>query len=158
MSKKAQSQEVIEALRELLLESKASTQDEIALALKTKGFELSQSKISRLLHKIGAIKVNNAKAESTYRLPHQYQLSHELADPLRGSVYAQLVLNISASDVLIVIHTVPSAASIVARLLDGHSVALEILGSLAGDDTVMVVPKSSKHIQSCLKKIRAILA
>ncbi|HYF97350.1 MAG TPA: ArgR family transcriptional regulator [Coxiellaceae bacterium] len=157
MSRKAQQRDVTEALRQLLAESKASTQDEIASTLAKQGFELSQSKISRLLHKVGAIKVNNAKGESSYRLPHEYRLSHELADPLKSSIYNQLVINIANSDVLIVIKTIPSAASMVARLLDHHAVELEILGTLAGDDTVMVVPKLSKRIPEILKAIKELL-
>jgi len=157
MSKKAHQQDVTEALRLLLSESKASTQDEIATALSKEGFELSQSKISRLLHKIGAIKVNNTKGESSYRLPHEYRLSHELADPLTSPIYSQLVINIAASDVLIVIHTIPSAASMVARLLDHNHVELEILGTLAGDDTVVAIPKSSKQIPGIMKGIKQLL-
>lgn len=157
MSRKADQPDITEALRQLLADSKASTQDEIANALSAEGFKLSQSKISRLLHKVGAIKVNNAKGQSSYRLPHEYRLSHELADPLSSPIYGQLVINISASDVLIVLRTVPSAASMVARLLDHNSVDLEILGTLAGDDTVMVVPKSSKQIPEILNAIKKFL-
>ncbi len=155
MSRKPNQKDVTEALRRLLAESKASTQDEIANVLAKDGFELSQSKISRLLHKVGAIKVNNAKGESSYRLPHEYRLSHELADPLSSPVYSQLVINVTASDVLIVLRTVPSAASMVARLLDHHAAELDILGTLAGDDTVMVVPKESQLIAQIMKNINA---
>lgn len=157
MPRKADQPDVIEALRQLLADSKASTQDEIATALSQEGFTLSQSKISRLLHKVGAIKVNNAKGQSSYRLPHEYRLSHELGNPLSSPIYGQLVINISASDVLIVLRTVPSAASMVARLLDHHSVDLEILGTLAGDDTVVVMPKSSKQIPEILNAIKKFL-
>ena len=158
MPKKAVQQDITEALRRILAESKASTQDEIASVLGQEGFELSQSKISRLLHKVGAIKVNNAKGESSYRLPHEYRLSHELGDPISGPIYSQLIINIDASDVLIVLHTVPSAAPMVARILDHNAVELEILGTLAGDDTVMVVPKSSQLIPVILKKVKELLA
>lgn len=157
MNKKIQQQDLADALRRILSESKASTQDEIALALRAQSFELSQSKISRLLHKIGAIKVNNAKGVSSYRLPHEYKLSHELAEPISGSVYSQFIINISASDTLIVIRSIPSAASMVARVLDHHAIELELLGTLAGDDTVVAIPKSSKRIASSLKAIKKLL-
>ncbi len=151
------SENVIQALRELLVEGKISTQDELAQALRDRGLELSQSKISRLLNKVGAIKVNNTAGESCYRLPHEYHLAHEMAESQAGAFYSELVINIASNESVILIRTIPSAASLVARLLDYRSVELNLLGTLAGDDTVLVIPKSHALIPEILASIKLLL-
>ncbi|MFN4174313.1 MAG: arginine repressor, partial [Parachlamydiaceae bacterium] len=59
MDKKTESK-LIDALKSLLLEREASTQESLCLSLEKAGFEINQSKVSRLLRKIGATKIVNA--------------------------------------------------------------------------------------------------
>jgi transcriptional regulator of arginine metabolism len=145
------------ALRQLLLEGKAGTQEAICEALGKQGFKINQSKVSRLLGKIGAIKVTQPTGSNIYRLPHEHALAHELQYSPTQAAAKQCIIDITSNSVLIVIHTTPGAAALVARELDRHHLDLNILGSIAGDDTIFVAPKDSNKISQVVEGIKAVL-
>jgi transcriptional regulator of arginine metabolism len=145
------------ALRQLLLEGSASTHEDICNSLEKQGFSVNQPKISRLLHKIGAIKVTDPDGQNIYRLPHAHGLMHELNTPAAKFPLKQSIINIDHNTALIVIHTLPGAAALVAREIDLHHSNLGILGSIAGDDTIFIAPKEAKNIKQIIEKIRSIL-
>ncbi|MBS0856457.1 MULTISPECIES: transcriptional regulator ArgR [unclassified Tatumella] len=131
-------EDLIRAFKALLKEEKFSSQGEIVVALQDDGFtNINQSKVSRMLTKFGAVRTRNAKMEMVYCLPA------ELGVPTTSSPLKNLVLDIDYNDALIVIHTSPGAAQLIARLLDSLGKAEGILGTIAGDDTIFVTPSRS---------------
>ncbi|PJD90726.1 MAG: ArgR family transcriptional regulator [Legionella sp.] len=130
-----------QVLRDILLEGTARTQLEIQHALERQGISSSQSKISRLLHQIGAVKLVDNQGKTQYRLPHEVGLIHELTSPQEKVLIRQWVLSVVANETTIIIHTTPGAAGMVARIIDQHRIDLNILGTIAGDDTIFVAPK-----------------
>ncbi|MDF7651795.1 MULTISPECIES: transcriptional regulator ArgR [Pantoea] len=130
--------DLIKAFKALLKEEKFSSQGEIVQALQEDGFEnINQSKVSRMLTKFGAVRTRNAKMEMVYCLPA------ELGVPTTTSPLKNLVLDIDYNDALVVIHTSPGAAQLIARLLDSLGKAEGILGTIAGDDTIFITPARS---------------
>ena len=142
-----------QVLREILLEGNARTQFEIQQELERLGISSSQSKISRLLHQIGAIKLVDNQGKTQYRLPHEVGLIHELTSPQEKIVIRQWVLSVVANETLITIHTTPGAAGMVARIIDQHKSNLDVLGTIAGDDTIFVAPKNNTKIDKTIKMI-----
>ncbi len=131
MRSSAKQEELVKAFKSLLKEEKFSSQGEIVQALQEEGFEnINQSKVSRMLTKFGAVRTRNAKMEMVYCLPA------ELGVPTTSSPLKNLVLDIDYNDAVVVIHTSPGAAQLIARLLDSLGKAEGILGSIAGDDTI----------------------
>ena len=127
--------DLIKAFKALLKEEKFSSQGEIVQALQEDGFEnINQSKVSRMLTKFGAVRTRNAKMEMVYCLPA------ELGVPTATSPLKNLVLDIDYNEALVVIHTSPGAAQLIARLLESLGKAEGILGTIAGDDTIFITP------------------
>ena len=62
-----------------------------------------------------------------------------------------LLIDIEANESMIVLHTSPGSASLVARHLDSMRSSLDILGTIAGDDTIFIAPTSSRLIKSIIK-------
>jgi len=141
-----------EDLRELLKKGTVATQEEICHQLQIRGHDINQSKASRLLRKIGAVKSRNEYGHIVYRLPK------EPAPPHSADLLLNLIIDIVANEQLIVVHCHPGSASMVARLLDYHMEKTEIIGTVAGDDTILVVPKSIKRIDQTLDSIKNVLA
>lgn len=137
---------ITQLLREILVEGKARTQSEIQQELERQGVASSQPKISRLLHQIGAVKLIDSHGKTQYRLPHEVGLIHELTSPQEKTLIRQWVLDVIANDTLIIIHTSPGAAGMVARIIDQHRNDLGILGTIAGDDTIFVAPKNNNRL------------
>lgn len=149
MGQKTRIEDVIKAL---LLSDTLGTQEELAAALEQQGYVVNQSKISRLLRKLGAVKITNEKKQIVYSLPR------EPAPPTSKNILSQLIINITHNETLIVIHTNPGSASMVGRLLDHNREDLRILGTVAGDDTVFIAPESVRQINKTLQAIESFLA
>jgi len=143
--------ELIDDLRRLLIEGKVATQEEVCEALETLGHSVNQSKISRLLRKVGAVKSKNEQGQIVYRLPI------EPAPPTTSSQLSSLIVDVDANEYMIIVYTCPGAAQVVARLLDHHKKSMQILATLAGDDTIFVAPKSINNIAYSVKEIKKLL-
>ena len=136
----------LEALRELLNQGKLSTQDELREELEAQEFSVTQSTISRDLRRLGAVRAVDSNGQTVYRL------SDEVAAPVPTTALRELVVEIATNEMMIVIHTTPGSASLIARHLD-HYKPGGILGTLAGDDTIFVAPASVKNIRATIKAI-----
>lgn len=119
-------------LQQLILSKEFSSQNEICDTLVKLGYEASQSKVNRLLKKMGAFKVKNNNNVFVYKI------RNEEAPPLMSDNVTSLVIRVIANETTVVIETVPGAAQIVARVLDYNKNSFEILGIVAGDDTLFV--------------------
>lgn len=145
------SDEIIFVLRNLLTRGVARTQEDLRIALAKEGFEVNQSKISRLLKKIGAAKTSNSAGDVIYRLPR------EPSPPGPQTTMAELIMDIVDNGQLIVIYTSPGSASMLARLLDHLPANAGVMATVAGDDTILVVPSRPVEIKEVLQRIRKVL-
>ncbi len=138
-------------LRELIREGSANNQEDLCKALKHKKFAVTQSTISRDLRRIGAIKIINKEGQTVYKLPddHQATLPPTVSHSLGG-----LLMGLHSNESIIVLHTAPGSASLVARHLDSMRAELGIMGTIAGDDAIFVAPISAKKIPSLIKRIK----
>ncbi|WP_150466840.1 ArgR family transcriptional regulator [Francisella sp. SYW-9] len=127
-------------LRQLILSKEFSSQNEICDTLEHLGYSASQSKVNRMLKKLGAIKIKNEKNTLVYKIPN------EPAPPIMTDNISSLVINVSANEAVVVIDTAPGAAQLVARTLDYNKNSFGIIGIVAGDDTVFVAPSTIKNI------------
>lgn len=140
---------MIEAFKALLKEECYGSQGEIVDALKEQGFtNVSQSKVSRMLSKYGAVRTRNARQEMVYCLPP------ELGIPSTRAPLNQLVLDIQHNDVMVIIRTTPGAAQLIARLLDSVGQKEGVLGTIAGDDTIFIAPMKVADIEFTLQNVR----
>ena len=152
MAQSSDQNTLLNALSEILRRGDAATQQEMCEELSQLGFSVNQSKISRLLTKLAAIKVKTAQGQTGYRLPK------ELAPPPSQTPLQLLILRIVTNENLVVIQTSPGSASLIARMLDYQNSESEILATLAGDDTIFVAPKSVKRIQAAFEEVKKLLA
>ena len=144
---------LVQAFKNLLKQEQFGSQGEIVDALKTEGFDnISQSKISRMLSKYGAVRTRNARQEMVYCLPA------ELGVPTAQSPLRQLVLEIEHNGIMIVIQTSPGAAQLIARLLDSLSKSDGVLGTIAGDDTIFIAPTDVNNINETIKTLECLFS
>ena len=130
------------ALRRLLSEGELSTQDELRAQLASQKFKVTQSTISRDLRRLGAVKAIDANGQTVYRLPEE-----GAAPVVAARRLADMLLDIEHNGSIIVMHTTPGSASLIARHLDQVRPG-GILGTIAGDDTIFVAPAAGKSLKS----------
>lgn len=146
-----QQDQLTEQFKALLKEERYGSQTAIVEELKEQGFtNISQSKVSRMLSKYGAVRTRNAKQEMVYCLPS------ELSVPSARSPVRQLVLEVEHNDVMVIIRTSPGAAQLIARLLDSVGRKEGVLGTIAGDDTIFIAPVKVANIDFTLQKVQAL--
>ncbi|TEA26876.1 transcriptional regulator ArgR [Candidatus Schmidhempelia bombi] len=134
--------------KELLRQETFSSQIEIVQALQQYGFEnINQSKVSRMLTKFGAVRTRNSKMQMVYCLPA------DISVPSTSSPLKNLVLDIDYNHSMVVIHTSPGAAQLIARLLDSIGKSEGILGSIAGDDTIFSTPTLNSTVEQLYQTI-----
>jgi transcriptional regulator of arginine metabolism len=124
-------------LAQLLETNAVTSQTQLVELLEAGGVRATQATVSRDLDELGAVKVRVPGGESVYAIP---ELPHERVAPedhLRRML-SDWVADIGCSANLIVLRTPPGSAHVVGSALDRSGLP-EILGTVAGDDTVLVV-------------------
>ena len=122
-------------LRSLLERKDLPSQAAIASHLASEGFDVTQATISRDLDAIGATRVK-ADGGSVYRVDAEGASSVD-----RSSLYQEVdefVTSITTSGILMVLKGPRGAAQFVSSLIDGAEVE-GVLGTFAGDDTILVI-------------------
>ncbi len=128
----------------LLSQGVTGNQAQLVLALKERGIDTTQSSVSRALKKINAVKGQDGSGNTVWALART-----ELKDI---GFFDSLVKSIAHNTQLIVIHTRPGTANTVAKFIDDHGFDL-VLGSVAGDDTIVIVPAQIDKIQETINEI-----
>jgi transcriptional regulator of arginine metabolism len=114
------------------------SQSDLVKQLKKAGFPVTQATASRDLEEIGAVRGRNSSGDSVYRISDSDDESISRAMP----VPSDLIISVESSGNLSVVRTPPGGAQLLASSLD-HSGISEIIGTIAGDDTVLVVSRKA---------------
>ena len=121
---------------ELVATRPLRTQEELAEALAQEGWEVTQSSVSRDIATLGLV-----KAEGIYQRPAAAHL-RDITDPNERRLAESLLSVDRAGDALLVLHTPPGEAQRVGSALDLLAWP-EIVGTLAGDDTIFVAARNA---------------
>jgi transcriptional regulator of arginine metabolism len=133
---------------ELISTRAVHTQDELADALSAEGWEVTQSSVSRDIATLRLVKVDGA-----YRRPPAGSLRS--ADPDQARIAESLLGVEPAGEALLVLHTPPGEANRVAVALDRLAWP-EVLGTIAGDDTIFIAVKDGTSQRRVLRELRRI--
>jgi transcriptional regulator of arginine metabolism len=118
---------------QLLRHRRVSSQEELARLLRRNGEQVTQATLSRDLEELGAVKLRE-NGGVVYRMPEEPPSNEER---LRH-IMQEFALDVEPSGNLVLVKTPPAGAGAVARAIDTAGLR-EIAGTIAGDDTVMVV-------------------
>ena len=121
----------------LLAEHGVTSQEQLVALLAAGGVTATQATTSRDLDDLGAIKVRGADGELIYAIPELPQDQRAPDDHLRRAM-ADWVVEIGHAGHLVVLRTPPGTANVVGSALDRAAMA-GVLGTVAGDDTLLVV-------------------
>jgi transcriptional regulator of arginine metabolism len=122
---------------QILEKSAVGSQQQLVELLAAAGVEATQATVSRDLEEIGAVKVRAAGGEPVYAVPDLPKDRVAPEDHLRR-VLGDWVVEVATSANLVVVRTPPGSAHVVASALDRAGLP-EILGTVAGDDTILVI-------------------
>ena len=138
MASKRQRQHVV---TQLLADNFVSSQEQLIALLKTEGIEATQATVSRDLDELGSVTVRVSGGTMVYAIPELPSEHHVHEDHLRR-VLGEWVVGVGVSRNIVMLKTPPGSAHVVASALDRAGLET-VLGTVAGDDTVMVVASES---------------
>ena len=129
------------------------SQSDLVVALKKNGYRVTQATASRDLEEIGAVRARSKDGESIYKITDSSDDALSRINP----VPSKLILSVDHSANLAVIHTPPGAAQFVASSLD-HATLTGVIGTIAGDDTIILVSKKATGGAQLAKELLAYAA
>ena len=142
-----------EKLLELISRYEIETQDELIDLLREHGYDVTQATVSRDIRELKIAKMTTGRGGYRYVLPRQatptagVHFSAALTDSITGVDYAQN---------LVVLRTYPGLASAVASGID-HMDLHQILGCVAGDDTILVVTRDNDCAETLAAQMHDLL-
>ena len=142
-----------EKIIELIQEYDIDTQEELAARLNEAGFKVTQATVSRDIRALKLMKVAGKVGKSRYAI--LTEPSAELGDKYTR-ILQDTLTSLDVGQNMLVIRTVPGMAMGVAAALDALKWK-EILGSIAGDDTVMCVARDAEQAEIVAEKLKGIL-
>ncbi|MDE7390169.1 MAG: arginine repressor [Lachnospiraceae bacterium] len=135
---------------ELIRTNEISTQDELLLRLKDSGHNVTQATVSRDIKELNLIKLMSKSGKYCYATS-----SSKPSDVKSNLVplFSSSVVSVEYAQNLVVIKTVPGMAQAVCTSIDAANFE-EIIGSIAGDDTIFLAAKSTETAISVSSKLK----
>ena len=130
------------------------TQEDLADALRQQRIKVTQATVSRDIKEMMLIKVPTG--DGRYRYAYPMQNTVIFTEERMRRLFADTVTDCDYSENLIVVKTLPGGASTVASALD-HANWSEVIGTLAGDDTILVIIKPKEATEKILKRLQEYL-
>jgi transcriptional regulator of arginine metabolism len=139
-------------IREIVSAHAVASQEELRQQLVRRGWEVTQSTLSRDLRELRLARIPDERGRARYSFPENGTGELDLARLER--MLPELLVSVEGVQVLVVARTMKSGAQPVAEALDQLEWP-DVAGTIAGDDTVLIICRSPEGRERVLKKLRA---
>ena len=141
------------AILDIIEKQDIETQEDLAEALRKRGINVTQATVSRDIKELRLLKV--LSAGGVYKYATADKAEHGLSDRLiRMLTYS--VLSITSANNLIVVKTLSGSANVAAEALDSLHWS-EVLGTLAGDNTILMIIRSNEEVPVIITRIQELM-
>ena len=140
---------------DLISRDDIETQEELAARLNEAGFKVTQATVSRDIRALKMTKVAGSNGKSRYAILEEH--TPDLLSDKYSRVLKDAVISMNIGQNIVVVKTIPGMAMAAAAALDAMKWP-EILGCIAGDDTIMCVVKTSEQASGVVQKLSGILS
>ena len=137
-------------IREIVESQSIQTQEELAEALRARGMVVTQATVSRDIKELMLIKVPTGDGRYRYALPAQE--NYAFTKERMRRIFNDTIIDCDYSENILVVRTLPGGANTVAAALD-YCKWPEIIGTVAGDDSILVVIKPKETAPVVRKRI-----
>ncbi len=143
-------------IRKLIAAQRIETQADLVAELRRQGVRVTQATVSRDIKRLGLVKVPSSNGRYRYAAPGTaVDPSPDAAQRLRGA-FAEYVTSVESALELILVKTEPGGAQPVAQAIDDMRWA-DVAGTVAGEDTIILVPRSRHASRSILQRLERLL-
>ena len=147
----------LEALRLIISSQQLGSQDELLTALQKEGFKLTQATLSRDLKQLKVAKAASMSGNYVYVLPNETMYKRvSTPNTIREMLKVPGFMSINFSGNIGIIKTRHGYASSIAWNIDNSDIS-EILGTIAGDDTIFIVIKEGTKHQGIINALSEVV-
>lgn len=138
---------------ELIQKYEVETQEELAQLLNNNGFNVTQATISRDIKELKLIKIQTPNGKYKYAAGTQ---SHQSITDRFIKVFKDTILSVTHSNNIIIIKTLTGCANAACEAIDALNMN-NILGTIAGDNTIFVVVDEKAHVQGLVNQFNELI-
>lgn len=143
-------------IREIVTDRAVETQADLVAALRQQRMHVTQATISRDIKRLGLVKAPAADGRYRYVLPGAAREPAPGAAARLRNVFEEFAVSVERGTDLILVKTVAGGASPVAEAIDDMRWP-EVAGTVAGENTIIVVPRSRRAVQKALRHLHGVL-
>lgn len=136
-------------IKEIITNKEIETQDELVAALRSMNFHVTQATVSRDIKELHLIKVPSRNGRYKYSLPLEQKF--DPTQKLKRTLQDHFV-SIDYADHLVVMKSLPGTANVLGALIDNLEWE-EIMGTISGDDTLLIICRNSEQSERIVGKI-----
>ncbi|MEN8905750.1 MAG: arginine repressor [Clostridiales bacterium] len=125
------------------------TQEELAIKLKNLGMDVTQATISRDIKELRLVKVSTKDGKSKYKIVSNLD---NITSSRLLTILTKAYVSCDYANNIVIVKTLPGMAEAVASALDSLKWD-EVVGTIAGDDTIMVISRAEKIAEEMVNKI-----
>ncbi|MGE5404122.1 MAG: arginine repressor [Candidatus Saccharibacteria bacterium] len=141
------------AIMDIVNNEKVGTQEDLCESLQRRGFAVTQATVSRDIRELKLIKIAD---QDGYRYALPDATTPRSSAERMKRLFSDAVVNVDYSENIIVIKTLPGTAHAVASTVDTSGMA-EVVGTVAGDDTIFVVVKPKQAVPQIIKRFNDLI-
>ena len=138
---------------EIITRHHVETQDDLIEYLLTEGFSVTQATVSRDIRELQLNKVMTGKGSYRYVAPKKEEMA---AGMKINAALVDSIISVDYAQNIVVVHTLPGLAQAVAAGIDNLALA-EVLGCVAGDDTILVATRTESAAKSISERIHVLM-
>lgn len=142
------------AILSIVRTSAIETQEQLLNELKKRGFRCTQATVSRDIRELHLVKEQTSFGAYQYSLPAS-RSSGSSTDRLQ-TIFREGVVSFDVAQNLVVLKTIPGLANAAAAAIDEMALP-EIVGSIAGDDTVVLILRTAQNAEAFCSDLRAMI-
>lgn len=138
---------------EIISNNEVETQEKLASLLKENGYDVTQATISRDIKELQLIKVLSNTGK------YKYSLGNSLDNPISDrfvKIFKETIRSVASSQNIIVVKTLSGCASAAGEAIDSLNFP-HILGSIAGDNTLMIIIDALENVPALVEKFDELL-
>ncbi len=137
----------------LIAENEIETQEDLAARLRQEGFNVTQATVSRDIKELRLIKT--LSHTGIYRYTVSNRQEHSMNERI-VRMFVDCVISITYANNIIVIRTIPGSANVAAEAIDSMMWD-EILGTMAGDNTILAIIRTNEETPAVVNRFRELL-
>ena len=143
-------------IREIVAAGPVRTQEELARALARRGVDVTQATVSRDVKRLGLVKLSDAHGDYRYSVANGAPSPNPSTEENLVNAFREFVTSLENGEAFFLVKTLPGRANAVGIAID-EARRPELAGTIAGDDTVLVLVRRARDREKARRSLERLL-